>query len=234
MTKMVTPESEEFYVYLDSNETKFYPQNQRASYTYTLKAPVRLRGEWVVGLAEVSIPKPDNFNPQLEELLDPDLTPFVVPVPENNDDEDKDDDDKKSKKRKKSDKSDKSDEESCCCEESADVEMMQAFYDVGAGIETQVADNTLMAIPEYDFAVYVECDVCEHHLAEGRHRPILRRLHLERPGVYQEFKHIHYHPVKKHDFDTIHMDIKDAGGELISFAKGVSMCTLHFIRKRAA
>ena len=220
---MTTPDVDQFYVYADSLRTDEHRENDRNKYTYKLKSPVELRGEWVVGLAEITMPKPDGFDIGFEELIDPDLSPLPVisnpPV-------------SPPKTPKKSPK-------------KRHEEMMQVFYEVGdqietqvvnmgAQLETQVADNTLMALPDFDESVYVECDICDNNVGEKNlNRPMLRRVHLERPGFQREFTHIHYIPVKKHDFDEVKINIKKADGSLVSFAKGLSMCTLHFVRKHA-
>lgn len=227
--KMVTPDIDEFYVYLDSGTTNLYGGNTLNSYNYTLKAPVNLRGEWVVGLAEITIPKPDNFDVGLDVLLDPDLSPQpVILTPTKSPPMTP----KKSPKKSE-------------VQEMQHEEMMHVFYEVGdqietqvvnmgAQIETQVADVNLLALPDFDSIAYIECDICDNHLGEkGISRPFLRRIHLQRPGQYLEPNHIHYIPVKKHNFDTIHIDIKLSDGSLVSFVKGLSMCTLHFVRKNA-
>lgn len=63
--------------------------------------------------------------------------------------------------------------------------------------------------------------------------PLLRLCHIQRSKVnYMEFKCPHYIPVKNGILGSIEINILNAHGEIISFLRDTSYCTLHFRRRR--
>ena len=81
--------------------------------------------------------------------------------------------------------------------------------------------------------LYVYSDIAEHTFIGNIKAPLLRVLpFMPRKSSslhnYQEFRNLHYVPVSKSEFDTIHINIRGDTGDLIHFVGGKSVVKLHF------
>jgi hypothetical protein len=70
------------------------------------------------------------------------------------------------------------------------------------------------------------CDVVAHSSVSERKFPVLRRLVKTMKGV--EFLHNYYMAVDRRNFSSLRVYILNDSGQLVSFPKGSSKCTLHF------
>ncbi|XP_071652976.1 uncharacterized protein [Temnothorax longispinosus] len=88
--------------------------------------------------------------------------------------------------------------------------------------------------------MFVYCDICEPYVTGDVQTPLLRIVpvetyrynHVEAYGTNQvkHFSPLHYIPLRKTNFRTIEIDIKDQLGKNIPFESGTLTVTLHFRR----
>ena len=87
------------------------------------------------------------------------------------------------------------------------------------------------------YSLFVYCDVVEHVVVGDVKAPLLRTVNItgkEGLTVNRIFQTVQYVPVKRKQFSTIKIDIRDDTGRPVPFQHGKVIVTLHFRRKRPA
>ena len=90
--------------------------------------------------------------------------------------------------------------------------------------------------------LYIYSDIIEYNMVGHIQAPLLRIVPFKTSSSsdidngnqyqHQEFLNLHYLPIAKSEFDTIHINISGDAGEPIQFATGKSMVKLHFRRRQ--
>ncbi len=78
------------------------------------------------------------------------------------------------------------------------------------------------------------CDLVEHRIVGDSKVQLLRVVPVEGKGgevVTKEYKHMHYLPLMRKNFETVTIDIRKDTGESVPFNKGKVNVTLHFRRR---
>lgn len=94
--------------------------------------------------------------------------------------------------------------------------------------------NLFIGLPEQ---MYYYCDLVEHQSVGDSLAPLLRVVNSGVAKVKYgtmatvTFNRPYYIPVKKRQFDTVEILIKDGMGRNVSFSHGTSSCVLHFRRR---
>ena len=81
--------------------------------------------------------------------------------------------------------------------------------------------------------LWFEVDLCEASIIGDRKASVLRRLAStqRRNQTPEAFYPMFYVPLRNYDFDQVQVYIKDPSGSTVSFAGGLSYCTLQFARR---
>jgi hypothetical protein len=240
----------QFYMNLPSNASlKTYPKNTLASYTTHLPSTVQLNGQWEVALVEVSYPRtwynitagqcyatihdkrdntatdvhiPEGYYHNVEEILSILNDAFhefgnVTNASFN------------SRSRKVS----------FGLTSTMTIILNKSLADI-LGFE-----QLEMCGPSYALSatagdinrgcntLFVYCDVAEDVIVGDTKAPLLRTVNVE--GEYGDTVHKIYStplyvPVRKSQFDTIEINIRDETGQLVPFTFGRTIVTLHFRR----
>ena len=85
------------------------------------------------------------------------------------------------------------------------------------------------------YSLFVCCDVVEHVVVGDVKTPLLRTVNItgkEGQTINRIFQTVQYVPVRRKQFSTIEINIRDDTGRPVPFQRGEVIVTLHFWRKR--
>lgn len=86
--------------------------------------------------------------------------------------------------------------------------------------------------------IYVYCDILESIPVGDTQAPLLRIINVDGESrnsiVHKIFERPHYIPIRKPNFDSLEIDIRDGFGRPLPFESGTSIVTLHFRRSQSS
>lgn len=246
-----------FYLTLLSNSSmEYYPDNKTTNFSTKLPKPLKLEGEWAVGIVEFQYPctmftvqEHENIIYITKRMLMPgDLKPssvmYKAHIPATN------------------------------YENISNIltalnnikeKIKFRFDDISKLVNVAIADDSITSItlsPKLSFQLgfepnnnlahknqgrcpanvylglpsqlFVYCDIIEPQIVGDVMTPLLRIISLD-PSKYiygsnkmHVFSPPHYLPVMRREFDTIEIDIRSSTGEKIPFQFGTACVKLHF------
>lgn len=247
--------SSQFYVTLPSTSSfKYFPNNKLSSYTTHLHSPLRLVGDWEVGLVEISYPRtwynisgdacdvyyrgkhdialevvklPSGYYETVDEII----IEIMRALPQH------------------LQKDIQLYVKAQCrklvinCSNSASIQFNKSLsrmlgFEDNVLIQKDTHSSFPVDIHRGFYSLYVYSDIVSSQYVGDTLAPLLRTVEMDHSTVggmvCKTYNSPHYVPVKLRDIETIKIDLRLDSGKLLPFESGQVICKVHFRLRKSS